>query len=53
MCCFMSTMSCSEKEKDDYGLKARFDSFINNMVEVGPYLSDPESVERYDKYMSE
>lgn len=37
------------KEKDQYGLKRRFSSFMDNMVEEGPYLTNPKSVEKYDK----
>lgn len=36
------------KEKDAYGLKKRFSSFMDNMVENGPYLKDPESVTIYE-----
>ena len=53
MCCFMSMTGCSEKEKDDYGLADRFEAFLTNMVEVGPYLFDPAEVKKYSKYMSE
>ncbi len=41
------------KEKDDYGLIERFESFMTNMAEVGPYLTDPKKVCKYDKYLSE
>lgn len=35
------------EEKDEYGLKKRFSSFMENMVEVGPYLTKPKSVKKY------
>ncbi|MCR4641723.1 MAG: hypothetical protein K5697_06810 [Lachnospiraceae bacterium] len=41
------------REKDEYGLVERFDSFMHNMAEVGPYLRDPEKVVKYDSYLSE
>lgn len=34
-------------EKDAYGLKKRFSSFMDNMVEVGPYLKEPMEVFYY------
>ncbi len=33
-----------ESEKDPYGLKRRFSDFMNNMVNVGPYLDNPKEV---------
>ncbi len=42
----------SEREKDDIGLKERFEGFLINMAEEGPYLSDPAEVKKYTKYLS-
>ena len=35
------------KEKDPYGLRKRFSSFMENMTKNGPYLTNPKSVKRY------
>lgn len=40
-------------EKDEIGLVERFSEFMHNMVEVGPYLTNPKKIEKYDKYISE
>lgn len=34
-------------EKDDVGMKNRFSSFMNNVVNVGPYLSDPGKISAF------
>lgn len=34
-------------EKDPYGLKKRFSSFMENMAKNGPYLTNPKSVTKY------
>ena len=39
-------------EKDSIGIKQRFASFMDNMTEVGPYLTNPKSVEKYDKTLA-
>lgn len=41
------------KVKDEYGLKRRFSSFMDNMVENGPYLTKPKNVKRYDKTLAD
>ena len=35
-------------EKDAYGIKRRFSSFMGNMTEAGPYLSSPKEIISYD-----
>lgn len=40
-------------EKDETGLKQRFIRFMENMTEVGPYLTNPKSVKKYDKTLAE
>lgn len=34
-------------EKDPYGLKKRFSSFMENVTKNGPYLSNPKAVKKY------
>lgn len=36
-------------EKDPYGLQSRFSSFMTNMTERGPYLTNPKEVRRWYK----
>uniref|UniRef100_UPI004056ADDF hypothetical protein n=1 Tax=Acetatifactor sp. TaxID=1872090 RepID=UPI004056ADDF len=36
------------KEKDVYGLRRRFSSFMDNMVEYAPYLTNPKKVTKYN-----
>ena len=40
-------------EKDPYGLTERFSQFMNNMVEIGPYLKEPKEVKKYTKTLAE
>lgn len=39
---------CGTKEKDEYGLKRRFSSFMDNMVVNAPYLTNPKTVTKYN-----
>lgn len=39
--------SFGHKEKDIYGLRRRFSSFMDNMVEFAPYLTNPKKVIKY------
>lgn len=36
-------------ENDPYGLQRRFSSFMDNMTERGPYLTNPKEIKRYRK----
>ncbi|MCR5355780.1 MAG: hypothetical protein K6E63_00100 [Lachnospiraceae bacterium] len=36
-------------EKAPTGLRNSFSGFMNNMTEIGPYLTDPKKVTKYDK----
>lgn len=40
-------------EKDTFGLKKRFKSFMDNMTENGPYLTEPRSVKKYTKTLAD
>ena len=40
-------------EKDPFGLKKRFTSFMDNMTERGPYLTEPKSVKKYTKTLAD
>ncbi|MGN0483756.1 MAG: hypothetical protein ACI4HI_09415 [Lachnospiraceae bacterium] len=35
--------------KEEDGLQKRFSSFMNTIVEFGPYLTDPKSIEKYEE----
>lgn len=36
-------------ENDPYGFQRRFSSFMDNMTERGPYLTNPKEIKRYHK----
>ena len=36
-------------EADPHGLQRRFSSFMDNMTERGPYLTNPKEIKRYRK----
>jgi hypothetical protein len=36
-------------EKDPYGLRKRFSLFINEVVNEGPYLSEPKQIIKYNE----
>ena len=36
-------------ENDPHGLQRRFSSFMDNMTERGPYLTNPKEIKRYRK----
>ena len=38
-------------ENDPYGLQRRFSSFMDNMTERGPYLTNPKEIKRYHKIL--
>lgn len=40
-------------EKDPFGLKNRFTSFMDNMTGSGPYLTEPKSVKKYTKTLAD
>lgn len=40
-------------EKDEFGLKQRFSSFIDNMASNGPYISNPKKVTKYNKTLAD
>lgn len=40
-------------EKSPTGLRNAFTGFIRNMAEIGPYLTDPKEVKKYDKTLSD
>lgn len=40
-------------EKDSFGLKKRFTSFMDNMTESGPYLTEPKSIKKYTKALAD
>ena len=41
------------KEKYPKGLRSLFEGFMDNMVEVGPYLKEPKNVIKYDKTLED
>ena len=40
-------------EKAPKGLRNTFSGFMENMTELGPYLSDPKKVTKYDKTLAD
>lgn len=40
-------------EKAPKGLRSLFEGFMDNMVEVGPYLKEPKNVIKYDKTLED
>ncbi len=40
-------------EKADPGLTDLFSNFMHNITEIGPYLTDPLKVEKYEKTLAE
>ena len=40
-------------EKDPYGLKKRFSSFMENMTVNGPYLTDNKFVQKYENTLAD
>lgn len=40
-------------EKDPKGLKQRFNEFMENMTEIGPYLTNSKSLKKYDKTLAD
>ena len=42
-----------QTEKDPYGLRKRFSNFMENMTKVGPYLTEPKAVTRYEKTLAD
>lgn len=40
-------------EKDPHGLKRRFSSFMYGMTELGPYLTKPKKVKKYNETLAD